>query len=172
MAHSTKDSEHEGIPTAEPSGPTGGTILVNVGDESSRTSDNPEVARACHEDTDASVSEVANGVKDASDEKEGDEEKVEEKQNSEPPPPPPPPPSPPPTLPRTRIGRPNKDDKTDIIDQADWQTMVPKKDPASTFVIAITDGDDGREQVTLYSPYIQKVFRAVIRYLWRTACID
>lgn len=69
-----------------------------------------------------------------------------------------------PELPRTRIGRPNKDDKSDIIDQADWQTMVPEKDFITKYVAVIKDGGDGREQVTLYSPYIQKVFRAVIRY--------
>ena len=46
--------------------------------------------------------------------------------------------------------------------------MVPKKNLESNFVIAIKDGDDGREQITLYSPYIQKVFRAVIRYFFQT----
>ncbi|KAJ4301945.1 hypothetical protein N0V90_004041 [Kalmusia sp. IMI 367209] len=156
MAHSAKDSDYEGTLTVEPSCSTDGTILANISDKSSRTNDDPEAARASLQDTIASVSEATNGEKDTSNDKEGDDEKVESKQNAEPPPPP--------MLPRTRIGRPNKDDKKDIIDQADWQMMVPKKDPGRKFVMAVNDGDDGREQVTLYSPYIQKVFRAVIRY--------
>ena len=164
MAHSAADSDHEGTSTAEPSSSTDGTILANVSDKSSRTSYDPGAARTSHEDTDASVPEATNRKRDTSDEKEGDDEKPETKKKSEPPSPPPP------TLPRTRIGRPNKDNKYDIIDQADWQTMVPKDDPESKFVIAVSDGRDGRERVTLYSPYIQKVFRAVIRYLWNAVC--
>ncbi|KAF2450124.1 hypothetical protein P171DRAFT_481164 [Karstenula rhodostoma CBS 690.94] len=149
-ARSAKDSDHEGIPTAELLSPTDGTISASSGDELSRTSNDTAAAVASPEqDADPSVLEATNEEKDASNEKEGDDEKLEAKKESETPPSP--------TLPRTRIGRLNKDDKKDIIDQADWQTMVPKKDIESRLVMAVNDGDDGREQATLYSPYIHKV---------------
>lgn len=153
MAQTTENSDQKGIPNTELS--TDSNISANVCDRPSRTSEEPEFNRVAPENPDPSVSEMTKGEKDASDEKEGNEKAETDKTSDETP-----------KLPRTRIGRPNKDDKKDIIDQADWQTMVPKKDPKSKFVMAVNEGDDGREQVTLYSPYIQKVFRAVIRYLF------
>lgn len=167
MTHSTKGSDHGGTNTAEPSDSTAGLVLENPSDECSRKNDEPRVTKASHDDADAFALEATNGEKSSSDGKSGDdgkedknktEHKVEAEEKSEP------------ELLRTRIGRPDKNSKGDIIDQADWQTMVPKKDPESKFVIAVDKGDDDREQVTLYSPYIQKVFRAVIRYLCRLMC--
>jgi hypothetical protein len=199
MAHLAEDNDPEGAPTAA-STPTDGPISANVSDKSWRTSDDPGVVKVSHRNTEASVSQATNGEDGAMVQEEGDDKKKsddewkgenemeidDEKKNgdekksdgenknndekdragekSEP--------SPPPTLPRTRIGRPNKDDRKDIIDQADWQTMVPKKDPESKFVMAVKEGDDGKEQVILYSAYIQKVFRAVIRYIWRVVWTD
>jgi hypothetical protein len=181
IVSSEKESGTIGTAMAGPSSLKEGTASAHIDDTSSQTINDLEVAKTSeavmdapnvettdgeknltHEKDGGNVNEVDNeevvdNEKKAEDEGEGIDKKVEKDEISEPPPPP--------KLPPTRIGRPNKNDRKDIIDQADWQTMVPTKDPETKFVATVAKGNDDREQVTLYSPYIQKVFRAVIRYL-------
>ena len=65
----------------------------------------------------------------------------------------------------TRVGRPYTEKGVKyIIDEAQWETVVPKSDFDSRFAILVQKGDDGKEQLTLASPYLQKVFRAVVKY--------
>lgn len=154
MADPAQNSEIEIGKAADSSNAPGDIDLEKSPAETSRMSDPTALKDSPKQESHVSASEANKEEKSAGAEKKGEIEKVEEKEVPEDKAPP---------MPRTRIGRPNKNDKQDIIDQAEWQTMVPKKDPESNFVMAVNDGDDGREQVTLYSPYIHKVFRAVIR---------
>jgi len=70
-----------------------------------------------------------------------------------------------PQLIATRVGRPYTEKGVQyIIDEAQWETVVPKSDFDSRFAILIQKGADGKEKLTLASPYLQKVFRAVVKY--------
>lgn len=159
MQDAEKMGEHEKPVNTELISSTKDIDSTKVDDKIPPTSDKAVVPKVSSEETVAAKpsGEKTASDKDGSDEKkENDDEKPKEKEEAD-------------TkaeLPRTRIGRPNKDNKSDIIDQADWQTTVPRNDIVKKYVIVVKDGRDGRAQVTLYSPYIQKVFRAVIRYVF------
>jgi hypothetical protein len=173
MALSVQDSGKVETTTVEASSAPDITTLANSSDRPLQTTNEPESGRPFDADTSTVIVETTEGEKHvnndkednnekkvdgeekAEDKEEGNDQKLDNEAKSGTPPPP--------KLPPTRIGRPNKNDRKDIIDQADWQTMVPTKDPETKFVASVTKGDDDREQITLYSPYIQKVFRAVIR---------
>lgn len=64
----------------------------------------------------------------------------------------------------TRIGRPiTENGKRLIIDEAEWEPLVPQTTLDAQFAILI-QRDGEKDRLTLLSPYLQKVFRAVVRY--------
>jgi hypothetical protein len=167
MAHCAQDSDQEEVLAAEQLNLADGNATSN--EDSSRTSGDLEPARDSHENTYPRVPEVIVGEKHVGvgmrgkNQKESDNENVDDDkefqkldENEAPSQP---------ALPRTRIGRKAHILGGDFIDQADWQVTVLEENPESKFVMAVNNDSGGKEQVTLYSPYIQKVFRAVIRYL-------
>ena len=65
----------------------------------------------------------------------------------------------------TRIGRHYQEKGvTYIIDEAQYETLVPPSKAAGDFDIIIKRNDEGKEMLTLTSAYLQKVYRSVVHY--------
>lgn len=74
-------------------------------------------------------------------------------------------PAEPETITYTGIGRPyNKDGKTLIIDEAEWEGLPQQLMVSDQFVLTISGRDQKRESLTIWSKYVQHVFKTQIPF--------